>query len=276
MKRGQAAIDRLEVILNAPVTIRDPEQPVDVGRLRGDIAFEGIEFEYKPGKPVLWDVSTRIPAGTACALVGPSGAGKTTFINLVPRFYEAASGRITIDGIDIRSMRLADLRRNIAVVSQEPILFNDTIYNNLLLGRPGATRGEVEEAARDANAHDFISGLPLGYETIVGERGALVSGGQRQRLAIARAFLRNAPILILDEATSSLDSESEAAIQAALEKLLVGKTALIISHRFSTIRNASMILLFDSGRIVATGAHQALHSENSLYRSLYDRQTAAR
>ncbi len=272
MKRGKAALDRLEFVLNAPVTITDPAQPVAIGRLRGDIAFESVEFSYNPGEPVLRDVSAAIPAGAVCALVGPSGAGKTSFANLLPRFYEPSAGLVRVDGIDLRSLRLADLRSNIAVVSQDPVLFNDTIYNNLLLGRAGATRAEVEQAARDAFAHDFIVKFPQGYDTVVGERGVLVSGGQKQRLAIARAFLRNAPILILDEATSALDSESEAAIQAALAKLRVGKTALIIAHRFSTIRDASMILLFEGGRIVATGDHAQLYSGNELYRSLYDRQ----
>jgi subfamily B ATP-binding cassette protein MsbA len=172
-------------------------------------------------------------------------------------------------------MRLSDLRRNIALVSQEPVLFNDTIYHNLLLGRQDASREEVMAAARDANADDFIRAFPAGYDTVVGERGVLVSGGQKQRVAIARAFLRNAPVLILDEATSALDSESEAAIQAALKKLMVGKTVLIIAHRFSTIRDASMILVFDQGEIVATGGHGQLYETNPLYRSLYDRQRGA-
>jgi subfamily B ATP-binding cassette protein MsbA len=272
LKRGRAALDRLEFVLNAPVEITDPTSPVKIGRLRGDIKFEDVEFAYNHDEPVLRQVSAHIPAGTVCALVGPSGAGKTTFANLVPRFYEPGHGRVLVDGIDLRSLSLSDLRRNIAVVSQDPVLFNDTIVNNLLLGRPEATREEVEQAARDAFAYDFIRGFPQGFDTRVGERGALVSGGQKQRLAIARAFLRNAPILILDEATSALDSESEAAIQAALVKLMVGKTTLIIAHRFSTIRAASLIILFDGGRIVATGDHSRLYSGNALYHSLYDRQ----
>jgi len=272
LKRGSASLQRLETVLKEPETIADPPNPTVIGRLRGDIAFEAVSFAYNPNEPVLSDISTLIPAGTTCALVGPSGAGKTTFANLVPRFYEPAEGRVTIDGIDLRSLRLADLRRNIAVVSQDPVLFNDTIYNNLVLGREGATRDEVIVAAQNAFAHDFISKFPQGYETRVGERGAMVSGGQKQRLAIARAFLRNAPILILDEATSALDSESEQAIQAALAKLVVGKTVLIIAHRFSTIRAASMILVFDRGRIIATGDHAKLYAGNTLYRSLYDGQ----
>jgi subfamily B ATP-binding cassette protein MsbA len=248
---------------------------VPVGRLRGDVAFANVTFAYKENTPVLRHVTVRIPAGTVCALVGPSGAGKTTFANLVPRFYEPDRGRITIDGIDLRAMRLADLRRNIALVSQDPVLFNESLYQNLLLGRPGATREEVYAAARDAHAHEFISAFPQGYDTLAGERGSQLSGGQKQRMAVARAFLRNAPILILDEATSALDSESEAAIQAALQKLVVGKTVLIIAHRFSTIRDASMILVFDHGEIVATGGHGELYAANPLYRSLYDRQRGA-
>jgi subfamily B ATP-binding cassette protein MsbA len=273
VKRATAALDRLEVVLHEPITIADPAAPAAVGRLRGDVAFDRVSFAYKTDAPVLREVTVTIPAGTVCALVGPSGAGKSTFANLVPRFYEVAAGRVTIDAIDIRAMRLADLRRNIALVSQEPVLFNDTIAANILLGRPEATRAEVEAAARDAFAHDFILSLPHGYETAVGERGSALSGGQRQRVALARAFLRNAPVLILDEATSALDSDSEAAVQLALKKLMAGKTVLIIAHRFSTIRDATKILVFDRGQIVATGAHAELYAGNALYRSLYDRQS---
>jgi ATP-binding cassette, subfamily B, bacterial MsbA len=270
--RGGVSLERLEAVINEPVTIADPPNPVSVGRLRGDIAFDRVTFAYKPGIPVLRNISVRIPAGTVCALVGPSGAGKTTFASLVPRFYDVGSGAITVDGIDLRAMRFSDLRRNIALVSQDPVLFNETIYHNLLLGRQDATRDEVMAAAIDANAHDFINAFPQGYESLAGERGSRLSGGQKQRLAVARAFLRNAPILILDEATSALDSESEAAIQAALKKLVVGKTVLIIAHRFSTIRDASMIIVFDNGEIIATGTHVQLYDSNPLYRALYDRQ----
>ncbi|MDI1320172.1 MAG: ABC transporter ATP-binding protein, partial [bacterium] len=273
INRGAASLSRLEYILDEPVTITDPAAPATVKRLRGDIAFNDVTFAYGE-TPALRNVTAAIPAGTVCALVGPSGAGKSTFANLVPRFYEVAAGGVTIDGIDVRQMRLADLRRNIALVSQEPVLFNDTIFNNLLLGDVTATREQVLAAAGNAHAHDFITGLPQGYDTIVGERGALLSGGQKQRIAIARAFLRSAPILILDEATSALDSDSEAAVQDALQHLVVGKTVLIIAHRFSTIRDASMILVFDQGKIVASGDHASLHAGNALYKSLYDRQTA--
>jgi subfamily B ATP-binding cassette protein MsbA len=274
INRGMASLTRLEYVLNEPLTITDPARPEPITRLRGRIAFDNVTFSY--GKsPALQNVSVSIPPGTVCALVGPSGAGKSTFANLVPRFYEVAAGSVTIDGIDVRSMRLSDLRRNIALVSQEPVLFNDTIYNNLALGTDVASREEIITAARSAHAHEFIEKLPQGYDTMVGERGALLSGGQKQRVAIARAFLRQAPILILDEATSALDSESEAAVQDALRRLVSGKTVLIIAHRFSTIRDASMILVFDQGRIIAQGDHALLYSGNHLYKSLYDRQSVA-
>ncbi|MEY4939291.1 MAG: hypothetical protein RIQ93_1026 [Verrucomicrobiota bacterium] len=272
LTRGSASLTRIEEILHAPLEIADPENPTEISRLKGDIAFDRVTFAYQKGDPVLREVSLKIPAGAICALVGPSGAGKTTFANLVPRFYDAVCGRVLVDGHDVRTLRLTDLRRNIALVSQEPVLFNDSVLANLLIGRSDATRAEVEQAARDAFAHDFITTLPRGYETVVGERGAALSGGQRQRIAIARAFLRNAPILILDEATSALDSDSEAAIQAALKKLVVGKTVLIIAHRFSTIRDASQIMVFDRGEVAATGTHAELYASNALYKSLFDRQ----
>jgi subfamily B ATP-binding cassette protein MsbA len=275
MKRGEASLQRLEEVLNEPVVIADPENPAPVDRLKGSLSFENVSFGYVPDEPALREISVSIPAGTICALVGPSGAGKSTFASLVPRFYDADSGAVRIDGIDVRDMRLSDLRRNIAIVSQDPILFNDTIYNNLLFGRPDATREEVEQAAKAAFAHDFIMELPEGYETSAGERGTQLSGGQKQRIALARAFLRQAPILILDEATSALDSESEAYIQAALKDLMVGKTVLIIAHRFSTIRDASMILVFNDARIVAQGSHDDLYETSALYRTLYDRQRTA-
>jgi subfamily B ATP-binding cassette protein MsbA len=272
LKRGLGALDRLEEILQAPVAIVDGPGARPLVRAHGALSFENVSFSYQTGELVLNEVSVLIPAGTVCALVGPSGAGKSTFANLVPRFFDPVSGRVTLDGHDLRALRLADLRRNIAVVSQDPVLFNDTIYHNLLIARPEATRADIESAARAAYAHEFILSFPDGYETFVGERGARLSGGQKQRLALARAFLRNAPILILDEATSALDSDSEAAIQLALKQLVVGKTVLIIAHRFSTIRDATKIIVFDAGEIVAAGDHAELYAANPLYRSLYDRQ----
>jgi len=272
MKRGAASLDRIEEVLDAPIVIEDPVDPVPVGRLEGAVEFHDVSFAYREDKAALSEVSVRIPPRAVCALVGPSGAGKSTFANLVPRFYDTTSGRVTIDGIDLRNMRIADLRRNIAIVSQEPVLFNDTIYNNVLIGRPEATQEEVERATRDAFAHDFILTLAAGYQTIVGERGGQLSGGQRQRIALARAFLRQAPILILDEATSALDSESEAFIQRALAKLMSNKTVFIIAHRFSTIRDATMIMVFNDAKIVAQGTHAGLYQSNALYKSLYDGQ----
>jgi subfamily B ATP-binding cassette protein MsbA len=272
LKRAVAALDRIEPVLHEPERITDPVDPVVISRLRGAIEFRGVSFAYTAETPVLHAVDVAIPAGTVCALVGPSGAGKTTFVNLVPRFFEVDAGAVLIDGVDVRAMRVADLRRNIAIVSQEPVLFNETILENLRLGRPDATRAEVEQAAKEANAHQFILGQPQGYDTMVVERGTSLSGGQKQRLAIARAFLRNAPILILDEVTSALDSQSEQAIQIALQKLMHGKTVLIIAHRFSTIRDAHRILVFDKGSLVAQGPHAEVYAESPLYRTLYDQQ----
>jgi len=276
LSRGAAALDRLEPILHEPLTLTDPAEPRSLpASPRGEITFDQVSFAYTPDTrcPTLDRVSIKIPAGTTCALVGPSGGGKTTFVNLILRLHDIASGTIAIDGVDIRQLRLAELRRHIAIVSQEPVLFNDSIYNNLLLGRPDATRDEVLAAARAAHADEFIKTLPQGYDTPVGEHGALISGGQKQRIAIARAFLRDAPILILDEATSALDAQSEQAIQNALQHLIIGKTVLIIAHRFSTIRDASTILVLDQGRLVASGPHAQLYANTPLYRSLYDRQT---
>jgi subfamily B ATP-binding cassette protein MsbA len=275
MKRGLGSLDRLEAVLQAPVAIIDEPSAQPLPIARGELTFDRVSFAYSDGESVLQNVSLHLPAGTVCALVGPSGAGKSTFANLVPRFFDPIAGRVLLDGLDLSAIRLSDLRRNIAIVSQDPVLFNDTILNNLLIARPEAAFADVEIAARAAFAHDFIRNFPEGYDTVVGERGARLSGGQKQRLALARAFLRNAPILILDEATSALDSESEAAIQLALKKLVVGKTVLIIAHRFSTIRDATKILVFDQGEIVAAGTHAELHANQPLYRSLYDRQQGA-
>ena len=207
------------------------------------------------------------------ALVGPSGAGKTTFANLVPRFYDVADGCVKIDGLDVRQIAKADLRRQIALVSQEAVLFGDTIANNIRLGNPDASDADIEQAARMAHAQDFIEALEDGYETLVGERGSRLSGGQRQRISIARAFLKNAPIIILDEPTSALDSVSEHQIQAALEELSKGRTVMIIAHRFSTIQHADRILVFDRGQIIASGTHAELYPNNALYKSLYDKQS---
>ncbi len=271
IKAGTAGLVRIEEILHAPIEVADPAKPVPLRDVHGAVRFENLTFAYAE-EPVLRDVNISVKPGEIVALVGPSGAGKSTFANLVPRFYDPQSGNVCVDGVNVRNVLQSELRDAIALVSQEPILFDDSVYNNILLGRPNATREEVYAAAEKAGARQFIEAFDTGWETRVGERGGRLSGGQRQRIAIARAFLKNAPILILDEATSALDSESEALVQAALEKLVAGKTAFIIAHRFSTIRFATRILVFEAGKIVADGTHADLLQRSPLYKALYERQ----
>lgn len=271
MHRMQGALERVDEILSMPIDIPDPEAPVIVTRLEGHVTFEHVSFAYEQ-EATLVDINLELAAGTRCALVGHSGAGKSTVAKLLPRFYDVNSGAIRIDGIDIRNIRTCDLRRNIGVVYQQPVLFNDTLFNNILLGRPDATEEEVYAAARSAFAHDFIMEFEKRYETLAGERGNRLSGGQKQRVAIARAFLKNAPILILDEATSALDSESEHYIQQALQKLTEGKTVITIAHRLSTIQNADIIVVFDKGRIIGQGKHEELMQSNPTYAQLVKRQ----
>lgn len=271
VKEGTAGLARLEEIWQAPIEVADPANPHPLGTVRGEINFKDVTFGYTD-VPVLRGVSFEAKPGDTIALVGPSGAGKSSLVNLIPRFYDVSIGSVAVDGIDVRDVRLADLRKNIAIVSQEPILFNDTIYNNILIGRLDATREEVIAAAKRASALEFIESLDNGWETVVGERGGRLSGGQRQRIAVARAFLRDAPILILDEATSALDTESEAQIQVSLEELVRGRTTFMIAHRFSSIRTAKRILVFDEGKIVADGPHEEIYESCPLYRGLYDQQ----
>lgn len=273
IKEGMAALARLEEVIQAPIEVADPAEPKPLGTVRGEVVFENVNFAYDPEEPVLKNISFTVKPGETVALVGPSGAGKSTVVNLLPRFYDVIDGGIRVDGTDVRELLQHELRQNIAVVSQEPILFADTIYNNLLLGKPDATREEVENALKRAAAYDFVMSLEEGWDTPVGERGGRLSGGQRQRIAIARAFLKDAPILILDEATSALDSESEAEIQDALEELVKGRTTFMIAHRFSSIRSATRILVFKAGEIVADGPHEKVYAESALYRELYDRQS---
>lgn len=273
IKEGMAALTRLEEIINAPVEVADPANPKPLSNVRGEILFENVNFAYDPEEPVLKNITFSVKPGETVALVGPSGAGKSTVVNLLPRFYDVVGGSVKVDGLDVRELLQHELRQNIAIVSQEPILFSDSIYNNLLLGKPDATREEVENALKRAAAYDFVMSLENGWDTAVGERGGRLSGGQRQRIAIARAFLKNAPILILDEATSALDSESEAEIQDALEELVKGRTTFMIAHRFSSIRTATRILVFESGKIVADGPHEKVYAESELYRELYNRQS---
>jgi len=252
LRKAEASLDRLEYVLHTVDTVPEPDAPQALGKVRGRITFENVNFSYAD-ELVLTGIDVDIQPGEVIALVGPSGAGKTTFANLVPRFYDPVEGSVRIDGIDLRDVAKADLRRQTALVSQDAILFSDTIANNIRLGKPGASQAEVEHAARQANAHEFIAEFEKGYDTEVGERGSRLSGGQRQRISIARAFLKNAPIIILDEPTSALDAESEHQIQIALEELSRGRTVLIIAHRFSTIQHADRILVFDAGAIIASG-----------------------
>jgi subfamily B ATP-binding cassette protein MsbA len=285
IKNGEASLERLEYILDAEDTVPQPAQPVPLPSRPLEIALENVGFSYgaraghhtpaspaAPAPAALDQVSLRVAPGETVALVGASGAGKSTFISLIPRFYDPTAGRVTLAGADLRTLDKHELRRRIAIVPQVPVLLNATLAENIRLGRPQATDAEVEQAARRAHVHDFIQALPDGYATQVGERGGTLSGGQRQRIAIARAFLKDAPILILDEATSALDSESEAMIQQALRELIQGRTTFMIAHRFSSIRHASRILVFDHGRIVADGAHETLHATSPIYRDLYNHQ----
>ncbi|HEY1121359.1 MAG TPA: ABC transporter ATP-binding protein [Haloferula sp.] len=271
MKQGEASLDRLETILLAEEGVTDPKNPVTLSKVEGRVSFHRVNFAYGDN-PALKGISLEVPAGQVVALVGPSGAGKTTFASMVPRFYDPVEGSIMLDGVDLRELRLKDLRDHITIVPQEAVLFSGTIFENIRLGRMGASEDEVKEAARQAHAHEFILALPDGYNTQVGERGAQLSGGQKQRISIARAFLKNAPVLILDEATSALDSEAEARIQEELADLTRGRTTFIIAHRFSTIRIADRILVFEDGKIVGDGTFQELEEKHDLFRNLLEMQ----
>lgn len=276
LKQGEASLDRLEAILSSDEEIKDTAKPHKVGAVRGEISMNNVHFDYGGDDVILHQVDLTIASGQTVALVGPSGAGKSTFVSLIPRFYEVQEGQILLDGVGLENLSKHDLRSNIAIVSQLPLLFRGTIKENIAIGNPKATDEEIIEASKQANAHDFIMSLPNQYESLVGERGEGVSGGQRQRIAIARAFLKDAPILILDEATSALDTESEAQIQEELKKLAEGRTTLLIAHRFSTIRDAERILVFDKtergGEIIADGSHDELYQSCKLYKDLYDKQ----
>jgi subfamily B ATP-binding cassette protein MsbA len=271
IRKAQASLDRLEYVLHTDDTVPEADNPKPLTAVTGEIYFNNVTFAYD-NEVALNNVNVKIEPNQAIALVGPSGAGKSTFANLVPRFYDVIEGSVTLDGVDLRELSKADLRSQIALVSQESLLFSETVANNIRLSKPDATLEEVKEAARMAHAHDFIEAFEDGYETLVGERGSRLSGGQRQRIAIARAFLKDAPIIILDEPTSALDAESEHQIQAALEGLSKGRTVLIIAHRFSTIQHADRIFVFDDGAIIADGTHKELYQSNPLYTSLYDKQ----
>ena len=268
-----AAIEGLNEVLEAKDETPEPAEPVSMpAAVKGDVDFEHVTFAYTEEKTVLRDISVHVPAGQVVALVGPSGSGKTTFINLICRFYDVNAGCVKLDGVDVRQISRADRTRNIGLVSQFAALFRASIADNIKVGRQDATEAEVLHAARQARVDEFAENLPGGYDYMLGEGGSGLSGGQRQRVSIARAFLKNAPVLILDEATSALDMKSEAAIQAELEELARGHTTFVIAHRFSTIRMAQRILVFEAGRIVGDGTHAELYETCALYRNLYDEQ----
>jgi len=257
-----------ELLLEEPDIVDKPDAHVYRGRARGAIQFEDVSFSYLTDRPILRNIDLDVPAGSVVALVGPTGVGKSTLASLVPRFYDVNEGRILMDGHDIRELTLESLRRQISIVLQDVFLFHGTVRQNILFGRPGATEPEMREAARVANAVEFIDKLPEGYDTVIGERGVKLSGGQKQRLAIARAILKDAPILILDEATSSVDTETELLIQQALERLMTGRTTLMIAHRLSTIRNADQIVVLQDERIAEQGSHDELMALDGIYRHL--------
>ena len=281
IRRGTAALDRIDKILNTANPIQDPAHPVTIERPITTIEYRNVSFSYRADVPVLQDINLTIPQGAMVALVGQSGSGKTTLADLLPRFYDVKKGEVTINGVDVRQTRVRDLRSLMGIVNQEAILFNDTFFNNITFGvdtsqpAPNGQTWEqaVENAARIANAHDFIMETPDGYQTTVGDRGSKLSGGQRQRISIARAILKNPPILILDEATSALDTKSEKIVQDALERLMKDRTTIVVAHRLSTIRNADIICVIHDGRIVEQGKHDELLALNGYYAKLYAMQS---
>ena len=270
--KGLASMERIDFILGTENNIKESADPVQLGSFEDRIRFKGVSFSYEDGREVLHGIDLEIPKGKTIAIVGASGAGKSTLVDLIPRFYDPSAGTVSIDGKDIRGVRLRDLRSLMGNVNQDPILFNDTIYNNIAFGVENATREQVEAAAKIANAHEFIMEKEEGYETNIGDRGVKLSGGQRQRISIARAILKNPPILILDEATASLDTESERIVQDALDHLMSSRTTIAIAHRLSTVKGADEIIVMDEGRIVERGTHGELIAKDGYYRKLYDMQ----
>ena len=271
--KGLASMERINRILEAENPIQEAPDAAGIQEFKDRIAFEGVQFSYESGREVLKGVDLEIPRGKMVAIVGESGAGKSTLVDLIPRFYDATSGRITIDGKDVKKLKVKDLRSLMGNVNQDPILFNDTIFNNIAFGVENATEEEVIAAAKIANAHDFIMEKPEGYQTNIGDRGTKLSGGQRQRLSIARAILKNPPILILDEATASLDTESERIVQDALDHLMSTRTTIAIAHRLSTVKNADEIIVLHEGKVVERGRHEQLIAMDGYYKKLNDMQS---
>lgn len=270
-QQAAAASERIYEVLDAKPSVVESPDAVELNAFKNNVVFSDVWFSYGDNH-VLKGVNLDVPRGSMLAVVGPSGNGKTTLLDLIPRFYDPKKGRIAIDGVDIKEVKLKSLRRQIGIVTQETILFNDSIRANIAYGKPGASDEEIKQAALQANAHDFIKRMLKGYDTTIGDRGMRISGGERQRIAIARALLKNPPILILDEATSQLDSESERIVQEALDRLIQGRTVFVIAHRLSTVRNANMIVVLDKGVIVEQGTHSQLLTKGGLYKRLYEAQ----
>lgn len=275
-QRAMASIQRVMALLDTPIQIHPGHLNLPVPQVKGEVQFKDVSFEYYPDLPIIHNVSLTIPAGETIAIVGSTGSGKSTLVKLLLRFYEAHTGDITLDGIGIETLQLKDLRQAIGLVSQDVFLFHGTVYENIAYGQPQIDQAQVEKAAKNAEAHEFISQLPQGYHTIVGERGQKLSGGQRQRLAIARTLLKDPPILILDEATSAVDNETEAAIQRSLDRITVDRTTIAIAHRLSTIRHADCIYVMEQGRIVEQGKHEQLLAHDGIYAQLWRVQTGQR
>jgi subfamily B ATP-binding cassette protein MsbA len=272
MQESLAGLDRLEELLAEKPDQEDASEATPRTNVRGDVSLAGVTFAYR-NEPVLHDVTFEAHAGEVVALVGPSGGGKSTLIDLIARFYDPDAGTVSVDGRDVRTVTRRSLLASLAIVTQEPFLFNDTVLENVRYGRPTASRDEVVAACRAANIHEAVSALPNGYDTVVGERGATLSGGQRQRLTIARALLKDPRILLLDEATSALDSESERVVQEALERLMRGRTTLVVAHRLSTVMGATRIVVLDRGQVVEEGRHEDLVARGGLYQKLHALQS---